>query len=157
MSKLMRKLKVVSEVDESTLLKVAFASSDRMHVDQHFGSALALVVYGVNPEVSVLLDVCEFAETAMDSNGDKLALKLDSLTDCIAVYCRACGSSGVKQLINRGIRPVKVQEGAEIAELVSALQEELRDGPSSWLARAVAQKGMGLSRFDSMDMESWDE
>ena len=34
-----RKLQVLDDEDNSTLLKVAFASSDRVTVDHHFGSA----------------------------------------------------------------------------------------------------------------------
>ena len=156
MTTLTRKLEVVSECDSSVLMKVAFASKDRIHVDQHFGSTSAFMVYGVDIENRYLLNVSEF--TAYESvDEDKLSIKLEMLNGCIAVYCRACGASAAKQLLELGIQPVKVQEGAVIAELIDALQNELRAGPSSWLAKAVSRHGLDPSRFDEMEVQGWEE
>lgn len=152
----MRKLEVLGDHD-AELLKVAFASSDRVAVDQHFGSARALVIYGINPEEAALLNVSEFGELEQNGNEDKLAIKLDLLEGCIAVYSRACGASAVKQLLARGIQPVKVTEGALIKDLLAQLQQELQQGPSSWLAKAVSRNKLDESRFDEMEMEGWDE
>ncbi|MCG8314917.1 MAG: NifB/NifX family molybdenum-iron cluster-binding protein [Pseudomonadales bacterium] len=158
MSTLTRKLDVISDDGEGTFLKVAFATTDRIQVDQHFGSARAFSIYGVNQEKRTLLNVCEFGElVAQDGNEDKVAIKLEILQDCIAVYCRACGASAVKQLLAAGIQPVKVAEGALVDELLDALQYELSEGPSTWLAKAVSRQRVDPSRFDEMEMEGWDE
>lgn len=156
MSSLTRKLDVLDDHDNSWL-KVAFASTDRQSVDQHFGSARAFVIYGINPDEFSLVTISEFGELQQDGNEDKLAIKLALLEDCIAVYCRACGASAVKQLLAKGIQPVKVSEGSQIKVLLAQLQQELREGPSSWLAKAVSRNGFDESRFDEMEMEGWDE
>lgn len=153
-----RQLQVLDGEDDGTLLKVAFASSDRETVDQHFGSSRSFVIYGVNPEHSRLLSVAEFGELEQDGNEDKLQSKLALLDGCIAVYCRACGASAVRQLLAVGVQPVKVAEAARIAELIEALQAELRDGPSTWLAKAIQRtRGGDSRRFDAMAAEAWDE
>ena len=157
MSTLTRKLDVISDEGEGTFLKVAFATTDRVHVDQHFGSARAFAIFGVNQDTRALLNVCEFGDLEQDGNEDKLAIKLEILQDCIAVYCRACGASAVKQLLAAGIQPVKVAEGALVDELLDALQHELSEGPSTWLAKAVSRQRVDPSRFDDMEMEGWDE
>lgn len=158
MTTLKRQFQILSDNDAGTLLKVAFATSDRRRVDQHFGSAQSFAIYGVNPEQTQLLGVSEFGALAQDGNEDKLAAKLDLLDGCIAVYCRACGASAVRQLLARNVQPVKVAEDAVISELLAALQAELREGPSSWLAKAIArQRGPDSDRFDAMAMEGWDE
>jgi nitrogen fixation protein NifX len=155
-----RQLQVLDGEDDGTLLKVAFASSDRDQVDQHFGSSRAFVIYGVNQERAQLLSLAEFddQEQEQDGNEDKLLSKLDLLEGCIAVYCRACGASAVRQLLAIGVQPVKVGESARIGELIQALQAELREGPSTWLAKAIQriQPG-GQQRFDAMAAEGWDE
>ncbi len=138
-------------------MKVAFASSDQKHVDQHFGSALEFVIYGINPDSKVLLSLAEFEAIGSDENEAKLAEKLAILEDCIAVYCRACGASGVRRLLDIGVQPVKVVEGALIEDLIDALQAELRQGPSSWLAKAMTKSTLNISRFNEMEMEGWDE
>ena len=47
MSNPTRQLQVLDGEDDGTLLKVAFASTDRELVDQHFGSSRSFVIYGV--------------------------------------------------------------------------------------------------------------
>lgn len=141
-----------------TSLKIAFATSDMKHVNQHFGSAKSFAIYAVNPEQSQFLEAAEFGKQVQDGNEDKLAIKFDLLKDCVAVYCQAVGASAVKQLVALGIQPVKVQENSPIQQLVDDLQNELRSGPSSWLARAIKQQGGGDSkRFDDMADEDWQE
>ena len=158
MTTLKRQFQVLTEDDDSTLLKIAFATSDRETVDQHFGSAQSFAIYGVNPETSRLLGVSEFGKLEQDGNEDKLATKLDLLDGCIAVYCRACGASAVRQLLARNVQPVKVGEDARIPELIEALQAELREGPSAWLAKAIErQRPVDTSKFDAMAAEGWDE
>ncbi|TBU98827.1 NifB/NifX family molybdenum-iron cluster-binding protein [Stutzerimonas kirkiae] len=158
MSSQTRRLQVLDDQDDGTLLRVAFASSDRERVDQHFGSSCAFAIYGVNPERAQLLLVVEFGDQQQDGNEDKLASKLDLLDGCIAVYCRACGASAVRQLLAIGVQPVKVGESARIGELLETLQAELREGPSAWLAKAIQRtRGADLQRFDAMAAEGWDE
>jgi len=153
-----RQLQVLDGEDDGTLLRVAFASSDRETVDQHFGSSRSFAIYGVNPERVQLLKVIEFGEQEQDGNEDKLLGKLALLDGCIAVYCRACGASAVRQLLAIGVQPVKVAEAARLDELLESLQAELRDGPSTWLAKAIRRsQGADSRRFDAMAAEGWDE
>ncbi len=142
----------------ATALKVAFATSDMQYVDQHFGAAEAFAVYAVNPEHAGLVEAVQFGHRAMDGNEGKLPAKVDALDGCIAVYCQAVGASAINQLRSRGIQAVKVSAGSEIQALVEALQDELRQGPSAWLARAIAQqKPRDARHFDDMEQEGWVE
>lgn len=152
-----RRLQVVDDSDRSTLLKVAFATSDNQQVDQHFGSTRAFAIYGVDPGQARLLQIAEFAEIRAEDE-DKLAEKIAVLDGCIAVYCRACGASAVRQLLVRSIQPVKVNDGSDIQELIETLQQELREGPSSWLAKAMhRQQLLAGGRFDEMEADGWKE
>jgi nitrogen fixation protein NifX len=139
-------------------LRVAFASTDMKHVDQHFGAAESFAIYVVDMERTQLLEVAQFGQLEQDGNEDKLAAKLDALEGCIAVYSQAAGASAVAQLKARGIQPVKVSAGAPIADLLVTLQEELRSGPAAWLARAIdSQRPVDPSRFDQMEADGWEE
>jgi nitrogen fixation protein NifX len=141
-----------------TALKVAFASSDMISVNQHFGSAQAFAIYGVDMEQSQLLEVAQFGQLDQDGNEDKLSVKIQLLEGCAAVYCQAVGASAIKQLVAQGIQPVKVHEGSQIKDLIADLQTEMKAGPSSWLAKAInKQKGVDPSRFDQMADEGWQE
>jgi nitrogen fixation protein NifX len=139
-------------------IKVAFASTDMKVVNQHFGSAESFAIYAIDMEHIQLLEVNQFGQLIQDGNEDKLVAKLNVLDGCVAVYSQAVGASAVAQLTSRGIQPVKVSQGAEILYLLKSLQEELRSGPTAWLARAIeSQTPVDPTRFDAMEDEGWDE
>lgn len=139
-------------------IKVAFATSDMAHVNQHFGSARSFAVYAVDPEQANFLEAAQFGELEQDGNENKLAVKLQLLEGCAAVYCQAVGASAIKQILAAGIQPVKVHEDSSIKELIADLQNEMKLGPSSWLAKAIdLHKGTDPKRFDAMEDEGWDE
>ena len=139
-------------------MKVAFATTDRKHVNQHFGSARSFVVYAIGPGQAVPLEVAQFENSAQDGHEDKLLAKLTFLEGCTAVYCQAVGGSAIHQLLSRGIQPVRVSEGTPIDLLLRELDRELRSGPSSWLAKALKRQQMSdTDRFDSMGAEGWTE
>lgn len=139
-------------------LKVAFATSDMKTVDQHFGAAQSFAIYALDMEKTSLVEVTEFGRLDMDGNEDKLAEKIRVLEGCIAVYSQAVGASAINQLKAKNIQPVKVSPGADIRYLLKTLQQELRQGPGSWLARAIASTmPADAARFDQMEDEGWEE
>jgi nitrogen fixation protein NifX len=141
-----------------TALNVAFATADMKHVDQHFGAAKSFAIYAVDRDRSCFVEASEFGQLDRDGNEDKLAAKIAALEGCVAVYSQAIGASAINQLKAGGIQPVKVSPGTEIGDLLESLQDELRQGPGSWLARAIASTmPADPSRFDRMEAEGWDE
>lgn len=139
-------------------VKVAFASTDLKQVNQHFGASEAFAIYAVDQTHTELIEVVQFGELAMDGNEDKLVAKISALQDCIAVYAQAVGASAMRQLTLNGVQPVKVSPGAAIADLLESLQEQLREGPSAWLARAIrAQSQPDPQRFARMEADGWEE
>lgn len=137
-------------------LKVAFASRDRRHVDQHFGAAEAFVIYAVGMEQWALLEVVQFLDTLQDGNEGKLAAKIALLEDCAAVYCEAVGASAIRQLLAQGIQPIKVSGGTRVDDLIVALQQAWLAGPTGWLAKAIRGRG-DAARFAAMAEEGWRE
>lgn len=155
-----RKLTLMNTATESgwveDAIKVAFCSTDMKTVNQHFGAASAFAIFAVDKDRYTLSEVIQFGDLAKDGNEDKLVTKIRALEGCVAVYLQAIGASAIAKLSAIQVQPVKVSHGAPVEELIEALQEELRDGPRSWLARAL-DKEKDPSRFDQMDEEGWDE
>ncbi len=142
----------------ATALKVAFATSDMKHVDQHFGAARSFAIYAVDQEKVCLMEAAEFGMFDMDGNEDKLAAKIDLLKDCIAVYSQAVGASAISQLRAKDVQPIKVAPGVLISELLTKLQDELKQGTSTWLAKAIKRvNAADPSRFNKMEEEGWQE
>ena len=140
------------------MIKVAFASTDRTRVNQHFGSAEGFAVYEVTPDKATLVGVAEFAEEAMDGNEDKLGAKIDFLEGCVAVYVMAIGGSAIKKLMAKGIQPMRVDEVDSIDELLLQISKAMTEGGVAWIDRALAAqtKARSEDRFASMEEEGWE-
>lgn len=138
-------------------VKIAFASSDRRLVDQHFGAAEAFCIYALAEDDARLVEVAEFhdSDTAMDGHEGKLAGKIAMLEGCAAVYCNAVGASAIKQLLAAGIQPMKVEEGTPVDALLCGLNQSLKHDPPAWLAKRLQRKD--ASRFAAMEAEGWSE
>lgn len=155
-------------------IKIAFASDDLKHVNQHFGSAQRFAIYSVDAAATVLLEVAEFGAsrakkepltpppgggcpTGPAAGENKLLEKFVVLDGCAAVYCQAVGGAAIRQLMQLGVQAIKVPEGSAIGPLLHALQVELQRGPTGWLARAAGRNRKSEDRFDLMEEEGWSE
>jgi nitrogen fixation protein NifX len=125
-------------------MKVAFATTDREHINAHFGWADTLSVYEVSLEGYELVEHHSFPESAEDGNEDKLVPKLEflqSCQDCKIVYVSAIGGSAAARLINQGITPIKSQsEEDSITVVLDRLISTLRTSPPPWLRKALGIK-----------------
>ena len=138
------------------MIKVAFATTDRLRVNQHFGAAEAFAIYEVTPDKATLVGIGEFAEEAMDGNEDKLIAKVDFLEGCAAVYVMAVGASAIKKLMTKGIQPIRVNEIDGVDDLLGEISKAMREGGVTWVDRAVAaQAKKTADRFASMEEEGW--
>ncbi|MEL6979515.1 MAG: nitrogen fixation protein NifX [Pseudomonadota bacterium] len=142
--------------EAATGLRIAFASTDRTSVDQHFGSATSFMVYAVDAGASRFVEALRFTPAAQDGDEGKLVARIAALEGCAAVYVQAVGSSAASQLIRAGVHPQKVASGALIAPLLAALQRQLAEEPPAWAQKALAAEKRA-DRFDAMEAEDWDE
>lgn len=151
----MRHLRLVKSTEADDMkVKIAFATSDRRAVNQHFGAAEAFAIYELGEREMRLIEVAEFIETAMDGHEGKLAAKVELLGDCAAVYCNAAGASAIQQLLAGGIQPMRVDEGTLIDELLFGLQQSLVNEPPLWLAKHMKKQSGGKSFAED---EEWQE
>jgi nitrogen fixation protein NifX len=138
------------------MIKVAFATTDRARVNQHFGAAEAFAIYEVTPEKATLVGIGEFAEEAMDGNEDKLIAKVDFLEGCAAVYVMAVGASAIKKLMAKGIQPIRTAEVDAVEELLGEISKSMTEGGVAWVDRAMAAQAKKTEdRFANMEEEGW--
>lgn len=140
------------------MIKVAFASTDRIRVNQHFGAAEGFAVYEVTADKATLVGVAEFAEEAMDGNEDKLGAKVDFLEGCAAVYVMAIGASAIKKLMAKGVQPIRINEVDAVDDLLGEISKAMSEGGVAWIDRAIAAqtKAKEEDRFASMEEEGWE-
>ncbi|MEB3182574.1 MAG: nitrogen fixation protein NifX [Nostocaceae cyanobacterium] len=131
-------------------MKIAFTTSDRVHINAHFGWAKKIDVYDVSTEGYQFLETLTFdGELKEDGNEDKLLPKIEALADCTIVYVSAIGGSAAARLIKKQITPVKARsEEEEIGEVLSKLVQTLKGNPPPWLRKALQQKSKNFAEFE---------
>ena len=123
-------------------VKIAFTTSDRIHVNAHFGWAKEIDVYEISDQGYEFRETLKFdGDLKEDGNEDKITPKLEALHDCTIVYVLAIGGSAAARLIKHGVTPVKAKsEEEEIAEILNKLVQILKGNPPPWLRKALGQK-----------------
>jgi len=128
-------------------MKVAFATTDGINVDEHFGRAGKFAVYELKSDGYEFLGIRSFAagrDKAIEEtrgmsrvHDDLVEKKVARLADCKIIYLTEIGGPSAARLVKRGIMPVKVKETVSILESLEKLGETIRKSPPPWLRKAM--------------------
>jgi nitrogen fixation protein NifX len=134
-------------------MKIAFTTSDNLHINAHFGSARKIDVYEVDKAGYTFVTTLKFdGNLNEDGNEDKLLPKIEALHDCTIVYVSTIGGSAAARLIKQKITPIKAQsEEQEIADVLTKLVQTLNGSPPPWLRKALLQRNPVLDELDQLD------
>lgn len=134
-------------------MKIAFTTSDRTHINAHFGWAKNIDVYDVSTDGYSFVESLRFdGDLKEDGNEDKLLPKIEALYDCTIVYVSAIGGSAAARLIKKQITPIKAQsEEQEIEDVLTKLVQTLKGNPPPWLRKALLQRNTNLDELDATE------
>ncbi|HEY5999117.1 MAG TPA: NifB/NifX family molybdenum-iron cluster-binding protein [bacterium] len=131
-------------------MKVAFATTDGLLVDEHFGRAGRFALYDFRADGYERLPDMVFTEgrdAAVEAtrgagleHDRAVEAKVERLGDCRLVYLTQVGGPSAARLTRRGVMPVKVPERTVIPEAAERLMEQIRTSPPPWLRRALADE-----------------
>lgn len=131
-------------------MKVAFATTNGISVDEHFGRAGTFAIYDLDDKGYRFVEMRKFADgrdTAVEQTKGKgkthdalVEKKVDKLVDCKIIYLIEIGGPSASRLIRKGIMPVKVKEVVSIADSLNRLLETIRTSPPPWLKKALHGK-----------------
>jgi nitrogen fixation protein NifX len=117
-------------------MKVAFASTDKIHIDEHVGRAANFLIWEIGPEEASCTGVLQVQITG-DDEEDRIEARGAALADCALVYVAQIGGPAAARLVAKKIHPIRSKECEPIAEVVGKLQEVLRNNPPPWLKKAM--------------------
>ena len=117
-------------------MKVAFASTDSIHIDEHFGRAAEFRIWEVGPDDASFRGVVQVSNVTGDE-ADRIESRCAGLADCALVYVAEIGGPAAARLVAKKIHPVKSKDQAPIADTIAKLQEVLRGSPPPWLRKAM--------------------
>lgn len=120
-------------------MKVAFATTDGINVDEHFGRAGIFAVYELTPEDYQFVELRKFAD-GLDSaivetrgmgdlHDDRVQSKVEKLADCKIIYLTEIGGPSAARLVKKGIMPVKVKEVVTIEDSMKRLLDTVKKAP----------------------------
>lgn len=124
-------------------IKIAFASTDRINIDQHFGWSKTFQLYEVDKEEAIFIKEIDSSHDYEDEH-KKLSYKIETIREANMLYCTQIGPSAAKMVQAAGIYPVR-SGGAEdaphepIHAAIGKLQAMLVGNPPPWLMRIYYQ------------------
>jgi nitrogen fixation protein NifX len=117
-------------------MKVAFASSDNLHIDKHFGQATTFHLWEIGLSGSIYLGPVEMGSEG-EGDEDRIVLKANALQGCAIACSMQIGGPAAAKLVARRIHPMKTQAVVPIAEMITKLETVLQGETPPWLAKTL--------------------
>ncbi len=134
-------------------MKIAFATTDGRNVDEHFGRAGRFAIYNLTGKGYDFVEMRRFSDgvdtSIVETKGlgkvhdDRVADKVERLSDCKIVYLTEIGGPSAARLIKLGMMPIKVKEVVSIEESIKKLLETLQGAPPPWLRKILNSENEG--------------
>lgn len=130
-------------------MKVAFATRTGASIDEHFGRAATFAIWDITPDSQEFLESRSLADGDLDAavvttrgmgkaHDEAVLGKIDKLADCKIVYFTEIGGPSAAKLVQRGIMPLKAEEGSSVQAAVAALATTMATNPAPWMRKALA-------------------
>ncbi len=132
-----RHLQLISAKErKEPVMKVAFASTDKVHIDEHFGKAREFFLWDVSADNAEFTGVLQIDEGTGDAD-DRIEARSAALADCALVYVGQIGGPAAARLVAKKVHPLKSKTAEPISEVVEKLQQVLQGNPPPWLKKAM--------------------
>jgi len=116
---------------------IAFASSDGVTVNQHFGWSKSFELYRITEDNAEFIKTLDSSQDAIEDEHEKLAYKISTVKEADIMYCAQIGPTASKMVLASKIYPMRSGENDRIDETIVKLQELLLGNPPPWLQRIV--------------------
>jgi nitrogen fixation protein NifX len=119
-------------------MKVAFASSDGIIINRHFGLAETFHLWEIGVESAHYVGVVPTG-AADDDREDKIVARAAALQECTIVYSMQIGGPAAAKLVARHVHPMKTGKELPIRQAISDLRRVLSSRPPPWLRKALGE------------------
>ncbi len=119
-------------------MKVGFATSDNILINDHFGWAKNFAVYEINQNGFRFLENRYFEEEIEELN--KIDKKIEGLNDLKIIFVESIGGAAAARVVKSGIHPVKSKPNDKIEAVMEELQAVLSKNPPPWLKKIILKE-----------------
>lgn len=118
-------------------MKIAFASKDNIHVNQHFGWCEKFYVYEIDGENSSLVEEIDSSQK-LEEEVEKLTYKISCVEGCDIIYVSQIGPKAANMVQASGIYPMRASsEEEKIQDVINSLQKMINGNPPLWMKRIL--------------------
>lgn len=117
------------------MLRVAYATTDGLAVDEHFGRCDRFDVYDLSAQHAVPLG--SRVPAAADDSTSRIDTRVAVLRDCAILHVTSIGGAAAARVVHARIHPLRVAEGTAIDDLHARLIGVLAGNPPPWLRKVL--------------------
>jgi nitrogen fixation protein NifX len=118
-------------------MKIAFASKDNIHVNQHFGWCEKFYIYEVDGDSFSLIDEVD-SSLKKEEEVEKLTYKIECVQGCDIIYVSQIGPKAANMVQSAGIYPMRSSsEDEKIEDVIKSLQKMINGNAPLWLKRIL--------------------
>jgi nitrogen fixation protein NifX len=122
------------------MIKVAIASLDGVHINEHFGWCKNFYLYEVSESGHKKIEEIN-THREVEDEVDRLIYKISSIEDADILYVLQIGPKASTMVQKAGIYPIKsTNENMKIDSALNSLQNMTKDNPPLWLKRIILKK-----------------
>jgi nitrogen fixation protein NifX len=120
-------------------MKIAFATTDNIHVNQHFGWAKEFIIYEIIDTTFTLLKKVD-SSIEIEDEIDKLTYKIECLEESDVLVVQQIGPKASRMVQSCGIFPMQTSnENEKIEDILNKLIK-MKDNPPIWMQRLLANE-----------------
>lgn len=120
-------------------MKIAFASTDGIHINEHFGWCKEFYLYELDGGEFKFVKIIESKDEIQDEL-DKLTYKIDSIQEANIVCVAQIGPKASTMVKSANIYPLKsVNENELISDFLDTLLRLINTNPPLWLKAILAR------------------
>lgn len=120
-------------------MKIAFATTDGIHVNQHFGWCKEFFIYEIIEESFTLLKKVD-SSVEIEDEIDKLTYKIECLEESDVLVVQQIGPKASRMVQSCGIFPMQTSnENEKIEEILNKLIK-MKQNPPIWMQRLLANE-----------------
>lgn len=117
-------------------MKIAFASKDNIHVNEHFGWCKEFFIYEINGDKFSFIKSVD-SSIEIDDEIDKLTYKIECIEDADILYVQQIGPKASMMVKSCKIFPMQSsRENEKIEDVLNSLIK-MQENPPIWMRRLL--------------------
>lgn len=117
-------------------MKIAFASKDNIHVNQHFGWCKEFYIYEIKDDKFEFIKAVD-SSIEIEDEIEKLTYKIECLEDSDILYVQQIGPKASMMVKSEKIFPMQASRENEKIEDILNTFIKMKENPPIWMRRLI--------------------